>query len=129
MCLTAGEPTVAAERINDPSASHLSVAKLYTSECAPVTPAAAFECTPANTLVSNPNPPVLGSVDPKSEPASISVSSTSKLVVLNVVVVPFTVKFPVTVKSPPTSALPATAILLSPGSAPDVPTLRPAALA
>ena len=125
---TSAVPNVASDNTNDPSASQRSVAKLYTSECAPVTPAAAFECTPANTLVSSPNPPDVGSVFPKSDPANISVSSTSKLVVLNVVVVPFTVKSPVTVKLPPTVALEATANTPSPGSVPDVPTLSPAVL-
>ena len=49
-------------------------------------------------LVSIPNPPVVGSVF--EVPVRIKVSSTSNVVVFNVVLVPLTVKSPVIVKSP-----------------------------
>ena len=98
--LTPGLLSVASDSINEPSASHLSVAKLYTIECEPVTFDAAFECvpTPVNDLVSIPNPPVVGSVD--DVPVSIKVSSTSNLAVFNIVSAPLTVKSPVIVRSP-----------------------------
>ena len=57
-------PNVASDNISEPSASHLSVAKLYTIEWEPVTLEAAPEWvpTPVNDFVSIPNPPVDGSV-------------------------------------------------------------------
>ena len=117
--LTPGLLSVASERTNEPSASHLSVAKLYTIECEPVTFDAAFECvpTPVNDLVSIPNPPVVGSV--VDVPVSIKVSSTSNFVVFNIVSAPLTVRSPVTVRLPEIVALLLTAKLPSPGSVPD----------
>ena len=97
--LTPGTPIVASDKINEPSASHLSVAKLYTNEWEPVTLDAAFECvpTPLNCCVSIPNPPVVGSV--LEVPVKINVSSTSNVAVFKVVWVPLTVKSPVIVTS------------------------------
>ena len=80
--LTSGDPRVASDRIREPSASHRSVPKLYTSEWEPVTFDAAFEWVPPlNCLVSNPNPPVVGS-ELKLLPTKTKVFSTSKVAVL-----------------------------------------------
>ena len=60
---TSAVPSVASDNTNDPSASQRSVAKLYTSEWVPATPAAAFAwgfVCPVNGLVSIPNPPLDG---------------------------------------------------------------------
>ena len=64
LTLIAGVFNVASLNINEPSASHWSVAKLYTIECEPVTFDALFACvpTPVKLLVSKPKPPVVGSV-------------------------------------------------------------------
>ena len=98
-------PKVASDKINEPSASHLSVAKLYTIECEPVTFEAALLCvpTPLKFLVSKPKPPVVGSVF--EAPIRTNVSSISNVVVLIVVDVPFTSRLPVIVKLPPTVTL------------------------
>ena len=80
--LTSGEPKVAWERISEPSASHWSVAKLYTIECAPVTP----EATPLGFVIgptSKPNPPEAGS-ELKLLPAKTNVSSTVNVSVFNI---------------------------------------------
>ena len=100
-----GAPTVSTDNINEPSASHLSVAKLYTIECEPVTLDALFACvpTPVKLLVSIPNPPVVGSVF--EVPVRIKVSSTSNVDVFKIVFVPLTVKSPVIVILPGTETV------------------------
>ena len=139
-----GLPAVAAESNGEPSISHLpfgcplpgSYAKLNTIEWEPVTFEAALGCLPLlsqvlllivwpalalNNLVSNPNPPVVGSVP--LLPINTNVSSTCNVDVFNVTVSPWTIKSPVTVKSFPTTTslgkpivtvFPLTAVVTSP---------------